>query len=1204
MTRTRQLASLARLFLLALLTVVLVPHVLHGRAATPAPPLPPPTGTIVNVSTEAQLQTAVLQLASNTTLILAPGTYVLTSTLYLNGTFTNVTIRGGTNNRDDVVLQGPGMTNANFGNTGYGIWTGGNVQGLTIANLTIRDVFYHPINFNAGTQSPHVYNVHLIDAGEQFIKSNPDGAGGGVNNGIVEYSVIEYTSMAKDYYTNGVDIHTGANWIIRHNLFRNITAPAGQLAGPAVLAWNGSSNTLTEGNTFLNCARAIAYGLLDLAGGTDHSGGIIRNNFIYRSSTQAGDVAIGIADSPNTQVLNNTVYLSGTYATPIEYRFASSTGVRLTNNLVDGFIFARDGATGTELNNLTGVSAGLFVNAAAGDLHLASTAASAIDHGVALTNVTDDFDGQSRPAGPAQDIGADEYMSSDITAPTVTMTAPAAGATVSGSVTVSATASDNVGVVGVQFKLDGVNLGAEDTATPFSTTWNTTTSSNGSHTLTAVARDAAGNTATATSVTVTVNNVSADTIAPTVALTAPAGGATVTGSAVALSATASDNVGVAGVQFKLDGANLGGEDIVSPYTQTWNTTTTANGSHSLTAVARDAAGNSTTSAAVTVTVNNGVSTSSTIWNASATPNHFVTFDANAVELGVRFRADATGTITGVRFFKGATNTGTHIANLWSNTGTRLATATFSGETASGWQQVAFTSPVAVTANTTYIASYHTVTGQYGVDVAYFATTGVDNAPLHAPQDLAGSANSVFAYGTASAFPTGTYQSSNYWVDVVFAASGGADTTAPAVAITAPSGGASVSGNAVTVSATASDNVGIVGVQFKLDGANLGAEDPATAYSLAWNTTTATNGSHTLTAVARDAAGNTTTSTPVSVTVSNTAPDTTPPTVSMTAPANGATVSGSAVTVSATAADNVGVVGVQFKLDGVNLGAEDTSTLYTTVWNSTTATNGSHTLTATARDAAGNAATATTVTVTVNNAAGAIWIPAISTAWQWQLTGTIDQSVDVPMYDTDLFDTSASVVASLHAKGRKVVCYISAGTYENWRPDASQFPPSVLGGSNGWPGEKWLDIRRIDLLGPIMEARMDLCRQKGFDALEPDNIDGYSNTTGFPLTAQDQLNYNIWLTNAAHARGMSIGLKNDLDQVQELLGYFDWALNEQCFEYSECNLLKPFTSAGKAVFVVEYNLGTSAFCPNAVALSFNAMKKNLNLDASRTACPSP
>src|SRR3989442_12734076 len=233
------------------------PKILHGRPATPAPPLPPPTGTIVNVSTEAQLQTAVQQLTSNSTIVLAPGTYQLTNTLYINGTYTNVAIRGGTNNRDDVVLSGPGMTNAAYGNVPYGIWTGGNVQGITIANLTIRDLFYHPIIFNAGTQSPRVYNVHLIDAGEQFIKSNPNGAGGGVDNGIVEYSVIEYTTTAKSGYTNGVDVHTGANWIIRHNLFRNIVGPPTQLAGPAVLIWTRSAHTFVAGETLPEFARPL-----------------------------------------------------------------------------------------------------------------------------------------------------------------------------------------------------------------------------------------------------------------------------------------------------------------------------------------------------------------------------------------------------------------------------------------------------------------------------------------------------------------------------------------------------------------------------------------------------------------------------------------------------------------------------------------------------------------------------------------------------------------------------------------------------------------------------------------------------------------------------------------------------------------------------------------------------------------------------------
>src|SRR5204862_298811 len=159
---------------------------------------------------------------------------------------------------------------------------------------------------------------------------------------------------------------------------------------------------------------------------------------------------------------------------------------------------------------------------------------------------------------------------------------------------------DNVGVVGVQFQLDGANVGAEDTTAPYSISWDTTTASNASHTLTAIARDAAGNTTTAAAVTVTVFN---DTTAPTVSVTAPAGGATVSGTTT-ISATASDNVGVVGVQFRLDGANLGAEDTTAPYSIAWDTTTASNASHTLTAIARDAAGNTTTAAAVTVTVFN------------------------------------------------------------------------------------------------------------------------------------------------------------------------------------------------------------------------------------------------------------------------------------------------------------------------------------------------------------------------------------------------------------------------------------------------------------------------------------------------------------------------------------------------------------------------------------------------------------------------
>jgi hypothetical protein len=232
----------------------------------------------------------------------------------------------------------------------------------------------------------------------------------------------------------------------------------------------------------------------------------------------------------------------------------------------------------------------------------------------------------------------------------------------------------------------------------------------------------------------------------------------------------------------------------------------------------------------------------------------------------------------------------------------------------------------------------------------------------------------------------------------------------------------------------------------------------------------------------------------------------------------------------------------------------------------------------------------------------IWRPAPHTTWQWQLSTPVDQSVDAQMFDIDLFANSAGVVAALHASGRKVVCYLSAGSLEGGRPDAGEFPSSVLGNPlEGWPGERWLDVRRLDLLGPILERRLDLCKAKGFDGVEPDNVDAYANNTGFPLSADDQLKFNRFLARAAHARGLSIGLKNDFEQVAALEPEFDWAISEQCFQYGECELLQPFAKAGKAVFVVEYDLATDAFCQQARDAGFMAMRKRLELDAWREPC---
>lgn len=234
--------------------------------------------------------------------------------------------------------------------------------------------------------------------------------------------------------------------------------------------------------------------------------------------------------------------------------------------------------------------------------------------------------------------------------------------------------------------------------------------------------------------------------------------------------------------------------------------------------------------------------------------------------------------------------------------------------------------------------------------------------------------------------------------------------------------------------------------------------------------------------------------------------------------------------------------------------------------------------------------------------------AATTTWQWQLSGTVNTGYDVSMYDIDLFDSSSELIASLKQAGRKVICYFSAGSYEEWRSDAGQFPLAVRGNNlDGWAGERWLDIRAAEVR-TIMEARLALAVQKGCDGVEPDNVDGYTNSPGFPLTAQDQLDYNAFIANAAHNRGLSVGLKNDLDQVSSLVDYYDFSVNEQCHQYSECDLLTPFITNGKPVFNAEYasslNDATSrqALCTDMRARSFRTLILPLNLnDAFRLSC---
>ncbi|MFN4294781.1 MAG: endo alpha-1,4 polygalactosaminidase [Thermoflexales bacterium] len=223
-------------------------------------------------------------------------------------------------------------------------------------------------------------------------------------------------------------------------------------------------------------------------------------------------------------------------------------------------------------------------------------------------------------------------------------------------------------------------------------------------------------------------------------------------------------------------------------------------------------------------------------------------------------------------------------------------------------------------------------------------------------------------------------------------------------------------------------------------------------------------------------------------------------------------------------------------------------------------------------------------------------------WQIQYTGEISTDLEVDVFNLDLFDTPSETIAKLHERGVFVMCYFSAGSFENWRPDAPLFPNEVLGKDMaGWPGERWLDIRRLELLAPIMQARLDLAVNKGCDGVDPDNVNAFANDTGFPLTAEDQKRYNVFLAEAAHQRGLLVGLKNDLEQVPDLVSYFDWIINEECFSYGECELLLPFIWEGKPIFVIEYELEPSAFCPQALRMNFNALHKRWELDAYRVDC---
>jgi hypothetical protein len=378
------------------------------------PPLPSPKGTVVNVASVDQLQRALEERRSDVTILLQPGRYTLTRRLVLGGraasaSLNDVALRGSTGNRNDVVIEGEGIVIRN-------------VHGAQIANLTFdgiraRNVVVHGED---GATRTHIYNVRFVNAGGQMLRATAgvERAERGVTGGIVEHSVFEYTDVdAQRGYAGAIQVDRGTNWIIRRNVFRDLARPEGRRQlHAAVVMRNQSSNTHTYQNLFLDCARAIAYGMgpettSDATTSSSHDGGVIHNNFIYRRrGFRRGDAGIMLWDSPRTRVYHNTIIQNGTYKNAIEYRFASTTGVDIRNNLTDGAISRRNEAAAVVEGNITHARPNLFRNAAAGDLHLLPDARLAIDRGLLLSGFAVDWDGESRPFGNRPDIGADEHV--------------------------------------------------------------------------------------------------------------------------------------------------------------------------------------------------------------------------------------------------------------------------------------------------------------------------------------------------------------------------------------------------------------------------------------------------------------------------------------------------------------------------------------------------------------------------------------------------------------------------------------------------------------------------------------------------------------------------------------------------------------------------------------------------------------------------
>lgn len=359
-------------------------------------------GTVVTVNSEAGFVNAVNQAnnsGGNMTILIENGTYQIASTTwYPYITASNVVFRSLSGNRDSVILTGTGMADVSP-DTEVGIYAVG--DNITIADLTIKEVGNHAIAVTG--DNLYVYNVKIQDTYEQMIKGNS--SGNGIDSGKVKCSLFEYTNgIGPQWYIGGLDIHTGTNWTVSDNVFKNISSPSITLAEHAIHFWDSSADNLVERNKIFNCDRGIGFGL----GSSANSGGVIKNNMISNDGTGLfDDVGISLETSANTKVYNNSIFID--YQNAIEYRFLATTNVEITNNLTNKLIAMRNGGTATLTTNNENAVSSWFLDIGTGDLRLANNISGVVDMGTTLSMVTLDVDKTMRPQFLNYDIGAAEY---------------------------------------------------------------------------------------------------------------------------------------------------------------------------------------------------------------------------------------------------------------------------------------------------------------------------------------------------------------------------------------------------------------------------------------------------------------------------------------------------------------------------------------------------------------------------------------------------------------------------------------------------------------------------------------------------------------------------------------------------------------------------------------------------------------------------